>query len=105
MKFMTLLKIAACASVALAPAMVQAGDRAAIEACAKSFIAEQFPDRVTSVRIEAPVRLHSPLIVRAETTVRLVATGRQSGRVVATATCNMKDGSVTVLPIQLTAMR
>jgi hypothetical protein len=103
MKMSGAIKAAACAAMVFAPGLASASDEAAIASCAKSFIAEQFPDRVTSIRVEQPVRLHSPLLLRYETNVKLVATGKTSGRVIATATCNKKDGVVTVLPIQLTA--
>lgn len=103
MKLSGAIKAATCAAMVFAPGLASASDVAAIESCAKSFIAEQFQDRVTSVKIEPPARLHSPLLLRPETSVRLVATGKTSGRVIATATCSTKDGVVTVLPIQLTA--
>lgn len=103
MKMSGVVKAALCAAIVSGPGMASASDDAAIASCAKSFIAEQFPDRVTSVRIEQPVRLHSPLLLRYDTNVKMVATGKTSGRVFSTATCSTKDGIVAVLPIELTA--
>jgi hypothetical protein len=81
------------------PMAAQAGDSDLVQSCAKSFIAEQFPNRVTSVRIESNYRGFGPLVLRATPQVTLIAREKTTGRVLATANCRSHAGEVDVLPL------
>lgn len=69
-----------------------AADEELVQGCVKLFIAEQFPNRVTTVRVESGYRMLSPMVLRAAPQVKLVTRERKSRRVVATAMCDSKSG-------------
>jgi hypothetical protein len=105
-----LTRFAAIAALAIAPLASQAADsispasdQAVMKACVAKFTAENFAGRATRVTTKySEVRM--PLALNTRPAVRLSATGVESGRALATATCTPKDGSVTIAPAADTAL-
>jgi hypothetical protein len=99
-----LTRFAAIAALAVAPLASQAGDavsptsdQAVMNACVATFAAENFAGRATKVNTKMR-EMRVPLALNTRPTIKLSATGVESGRNLATATCTTKDGSVTIAP-------
>lgn len=90
------------ASLALAPALAFSADAASVQSCMESFAAQHFADSKVSFVVQGDTGLLMPLAANSGTRqVQLVASERSSGRVLATATCAVreraKSGRVIVL--------
>lgn len=100
------MKLSAVSVIALAlctaAPLAQAQDQdAAIRACAESFVANHFAGQQTSVRVVSDP-IYGPLVLRSqERAIKLVASSKTTGQVLAVATCSNKAGIVTVLPIEV----
>jgi hypothetical protein len=92
MKTSVFVRALAVASVALAPLASFAQDLDQAQMCADAFVAKNFPGRSPTVNWEkdSTLRYAASDTVR----VRLSAANRQTGVVVATATCVAKHGVV-----------
>jgi hypothetical protein len=101
-KALSLMALAVAVAPLTAPVVAQ-GEPLSVRACANAYIAENFPGRESSIRIEeVPVASYAPrlpLIVYSERKVKLTATEVNTGRVLGNATCSTKTGTVTVTPI------
>jgi D-serine deaminase-like pyridoxal phosphate-dependent protein len=87
------IRTAMLASLAFAPAAF-ATDAASIQGCMDSFAARHFADSKVTFAIEGDTGFSVPLVARGGTRqVQLVATARNTGRVLATATCAIRDGA------------
>jgi hypothetical protein len=96
----------AAAALSLTSFAASAADTDSVRACMESFVAQNFPDRVVSFQVKND-RTALPLIASTGTrSVELIATGKTSGRVIATATCKVKEGgregNVSVGPLTTT---
>ena len=106
MKYRFLIPCVA-AALTIAPMMAFGADNAAIQRCIDSFAAQSFPDRTVNTVVKEDYLGPTPLVFRTGTQwVDLVATGKTTGHVYATATCNarsgaliVKEGKVIVMPI------
>jgi len=93
------LSICAAAAIAMTP-MAAYSDDNDVKNCADTFLAEYFPGQKSTIRIETEYSPSGPLVLRARNSeVSLTATGKTSGMVLATATCTVKDGRVSVVTI------
>lgn len=105
MKAFRFVRILALAALAAAPVVGQATERVAapsdatfMKACVASFLESNFEGRSTSVNSQ-PRRLVMPLALNPSArVVKLSAVGAESGNTLASATCTLKDGSVTIAP-------
>ena len=107
MKTSALVRIAAVAALASAPFVAQAQDTetSSVQRCMDVFASQNFGDRATSFRVERDRQLNLPLIASSGTRyVQLTATERTSGRVLATAQCEVK-GSATLGEITISLAR
>jgi hypothetical protein len=96
----TLVRVAAIATVALAPFAAHSQD-SAVYACADAFIAQSFAGKSTVVRVEREYAPLLPLVLQSNSSrVKLVASEKATNRVLATATCSTKGGIVTVEPVK-----
>jgi hypothetical protein len=92
------LRCVAVAAIALTPFAAQADD-AVMDACVKTFVAQNFPGQSPTIRIERTHRYPLPLVLQTSAPrVKLVASDVNTDRVLATATCGEKRGIVTVEP-------
>lgn len=79
----------------------QSADRQVVQSCIDKFVAENVATEIAEVRIVNTYIGPQPLAFQTRTPdVKLVVTGKDSNRVLATATCKSNDGTVTVLPVQ-----
>jgi len=93
MKTLSLVRSAVFATLAIAPAAF-ASDVDSIQGCMDSFAARNFADKNVSFVVEGDTRMGLPLQANGGTRqVQLVATERNTGRVLATATCSIRDSS------------
>lgn len=84
------------ASLAFAPALAFSADVASVQGCMDSFAAQHFPDSKVSFVVQGDTSLLMPLAANGGTRqVQLVASDRSSGRVLATATCAVRDSAKT----------
>jgi hypothetical protein len=100
----SLAKYLALASFAAAPLAAHASDNDVMQQCVKAFTTENFPGRSTHVNAEKQVTLPGPLALHRTPRVKLEAKGVESGRLLASATCTQKNGTVTVSPASTTAV-
>jgi hypothetical protein len=101
MKTSALVRMVAVAAVAVAPFSVHAQDSEVMNACVDAFVAQNFADKSTTVRIERNYGYQLPLVLQTRVTrVKLVATEKRTDRVLASATCSEKGGIITVEPVK-----
>ena len=99
MKVSVLVSAVAASLAFVAP--VKAQDSAVFAECVKSFVAGRFEGQPTTVRFEREYSPLLPLMLRRQATqMKLVATDKQSGRMLATAMCSNKSGVVVVEEIR-----
>jgi len=92
------------ASMSLSAPLVQASESEVLQACLKSFVAENFANQKTTIRIDGDNAFPLPLVMRRnDMQVRLIASSKATGRQLAVATCGRKDGVVTILSLQPSA--
>ena len=105
MKTSALVRIAAVAAVACSPFAVQAAElEGSVQRCMDVFATQNFADRTTSFRIERERQVLLPLIASTGTRyVQLVATERATGKVLATAQCEVKNSTSTIGEITIAA--
>ena len=102
MKTSALVRIAAVAAFASAPFVAQAAElEGSVQRCMDVFATQNFSDRATSFRIERERGVQLPLIASSGTRyVQVVATERASGKVLATAQCQVRNnttiGEITI---------
>src|SRR5687767_10664325 len=89
--------------LAMAPFASHAETDDSIRQCMDNFASQHFPNQPVTFVVQETAGMPMPLIAQSGTqSVKLVATGRSSGREYATATCDVKgsgvrSGTVTVL--------
>jgi hypothetical protein len=89
-------------AASLAPLAASAAGTDSIRACIDTFVAQNLPGRHASFTVDDERTTQVPLIASTGTrTVALVASEKNSGRVIATAICKVrneggKSGSVTI---------
>lgn len=94
------IRFVAVAAVALTPFAAHADD-AVMDACVKTFVAQNFPGQSPAIRIERDYGYLMPLVLQNRTPrVKLVASDVNTDRVLATATCGEKRGIVTIEPVK-----
>lgn len=102
MKTVSPIRSALIASIAFSPALAFGADSESIQDCMDTFAARHFPNSKVSFVVEDDAGFPAPLIASTGTReVQVVASDADSGRVLATATCavreNSKVGNVIVL--------
>jgi hypothetical protein len=95
MKTSALVRIAAVAAFACSPFVVQAAElEGSVQRCMDVFATQNFADRTTSFKVERERPVLLPLIASTGTRqVQMIATDRASGKVLATAQCEVKSST------------
>lgn len=105
MKTSVCVRLMAVATVALAPFAAFGQDVDTTQSCVDAFVAKNFPGQTPTINIEKESALRVPLSLNARSmTLKLTAASRETGRVLATATCTEKRGVVTILPEYVAAV-
>ena len=93
------VRLVAVASIALAPFAAFGHDASDAQLCADAFVAQNFPGQTPIINVEKNDVVPLPLSLRRRaTSVKLTAASRQTGRLLATATCTAKRGVVKLSP-------
>jgi hypothetical protein len=99
MKTSVYVRCVAVAAFAMAPFAAFSQDADTTQACVDAFVAQNFPGQTPIVRVEREKTLGLPLqLSRSASHVKLTAAKRESGLVLATATCTEKKGVITLTP-------
>jgi hypothetical protein len=103
MKMSAIVRIAAVAVLASAPMLAQADN--SVKQCMNVFANQNFADRDTTFRVAADHSGRRPLVSSSrKVEVKLAASDRLTGELLATATCTVKHGVATLNKLNTTDM-
>jgi len=95
------VRLMAVASVALAPFAAFGHDTVDTQSCVDAFVAQHFPGQTPIINVEKSSAARLPLALYTggvAVSVKLTAASRETGRLLATATCTTKRGVVKLSP-------
>ena len=92
------VRLMAVASVALAPFAAFGHDTNSSQSCVDAFVAQHFPGQSPIIKVEKD-SVRVPLVLYTNAvSIKLTAASRETGRLLATATCTSKGGVVELSP-------
>jgi hypothetical protein len=92
------VRLLVVASVALAPFAAFGRDANSTQLCVDAFVAQHFPGQSPIINVEKEA-MRVPLALYSHgASVKLTAASRETGRLLATATCTSKGGAVKLSP-------